>query len=555
MTHVEHISIDRLVPTKLNPRSKEQLTKKKLTELVNDIVYAGCIIVPLIGRDHATQKGKIEILAGRRRLEAAKILKLKTVPVEVRPLIDDLVAFDVTRYENKDRVDLSVKEMATEVKTFAKLLKNNVTAIADRLGISPVQTRRRLQISSLKDAWFKLADTCGISFENLAVIAKYPVALQDTIMDVCIRDDWQWCKILTATASKLEAHIDSTFLHSIDGAPWNTDDETLTKAGPCTTCQKRRTAAKQASLWEDEPSSKTKSLGRCLDLACWNEKLRTYQKANADRLLTEHPDAFIPVSKYNRDNRPAQHLGIPSKRMVTCGSYEINMTDCKKDDKGAKEVLKTSSDGSLKFGYMRSKASEKNAGKPKGTDGKPVETPLKDKLHKHHGLRLLIVIKRLVDLMDRQGAVPRPKSLSLKDLIAVCFDTHTTMGIYGAGTTGGFLKFWTEYKKTGKIENSTSFEDRIWLTLLDRRSFQQLIQADKGEYALKQEQLAKWVAKLIGFDWDKAYAAACEEKLLPKSYGVDRITGKPAPGAEKKTTTKKVAKKKTPLKKGGVPRK
>jgi len=75
---------------------------------INDIQPNG-IRSPLWVRPHPTKSGKYELVAGLRRLKAAGVLKLETVPVKIFDW-DDRTAFQAAISENANRRDFSALE-------------------------------------------------------------------------------------------------------------------------------------------------------------------------------------------------------------------------------------------------------------------------------------------------------------------------------------------------------------------------------------------------------------------------------------------------------------
>lgn len=83
------------------PRAR--IDSDELRTLVNSIREHG-VLEPLLAREVG---GSLELLAGERRLVAAKRAKLATVPVRVLPDVDDAAAQAIALTENMARADLS----------------------------------------------------------------------------------------------------------------------------------------------------------------------------------------------------------------------------------------------------------------------------------------------------------------------------------------------------------------------------------------------------------------------------------------------------------------
>jgi ParB family chromosome partitioning protein len=140
-TESMELDTDKIVVSKTNPRA--DFDKESLKELAFSIGWAG-VLQPLIVR----KKGKKYVLvAGERRLRAAKMEGLKTVPVIVKEL-DDAEALAVQMAENKDREDLSPLE---EALGYTQLQEEGWTQeqIGERFGESQEQVSNRVRLLNL----------------------------------------------------------------------------------------------------------------------------------------------------------------------------------------------------------------------------------------------------------------------------------------------------------------------------------------------------------------------------------------------------------------------
>jgi len=126
---IVHISPNQININPYQPR--QNFNESALASLRNSIKEHG-IIQPLIVTQ--TMAGKYELVAGERRLRAAKELNLKTVPVIVRTA-KDLEKLELSLIENIQREDLNPIERA---KGYRQLIENfhlTQEEAAQRLGI------------------------------------------------------------------------------------------------------------------------------------------------------------------------------------------------------------------------------------------------------------------------------------------------------------------------------------------------------------------------------------------------------------------------------------
>ena len=122
---------------KFQPR--DDIDNETLIELASSITSQG-VIQPLVVRNISNKK--YEIIAGERRWRAAKIAKLKEVPVIVRD-IDDKAALAISLIENIQRESLTAIE---EAKALSKLIEDFKMTHED---VSHVVGRSRSSVSNL----------------------------------------------------------------------------------------------------------------------------------------------------------------------------------------------------------------------------------------------------------------------------------------------------------------------------------------------------------------------------------------------------------------------
>jgi ParB family chromosome partitioning protein len=128
------IAPDRVVPSPLQPR--RHFDSGKLDELAEAIKSQG-IIEPLVVRPIGAEDGapRYELIAGERRLRAAKIAGLERVPIVVRE-VDDRGALEMSLVENLAREELNPIE---EARAFVRLNREfdlSHEQIAERIGKS-----------------------------------------------------------------------------------------------------------------------------------------------------------------------------------------------------------------------------------------------------------------------------------------------------------------------------------------------------------------------------------------------------------------------------------
>ena len=143
-TGAVEVSVGSIRPNPYQPR--KTFDKEKLKELSESIKKHG-IIQPLIVR----KKGlNYELVAGERRLRAAKLAKLQTVPVLVRDY-DEKQMRELSLVENIQRHDLNPLEEAKAIQELMRQCDYTQVQVAERLGRSRAAVANLLRILNLPE--------------------------------------------------------------------------------------------------------------------------------------------------------------------------------------------------------------------------------------------------------------------------------------------------------------------------------------------------------------------------------------------------------------------
>ena len=138
------VPVESIRPNPYQPR--KTFDKEKLKELSESIKKHG-IIQPLIVR----KKGlHYELVAGERRLRAAKLAKLQTVPVLVREY-DEKQMRELSLVENIQRHDLNPLEEAKAIQELMKQCSYTQAQAAERLGRSRAAVANLLRMLNLPE--------------------------------------------------------------------------------------------------------------------------------------------------------------------------------------------------------------------------------------------------------------------------------------------------------------------------------------------------------------------------------------------------------------------
>ncbi len=128
-----------------NPRQpRESFDEEALAGLAASIREVG-VLQPIVVR---RQNGAYELVAGERRLRAARMAGLATIPAVIRDT-DDTEALREALIENIQRVDLSPLEQAAAFQELMEDLGATQEAVAERLGVSRPHVANTIRLLQL----------------------------------------------------------------------------------------------------------------------------------------------------------------------------------------------------------------------------------------------------------------------------------------------------------------------------------------------------------------------------------------------------------------------
>lgn len=197
------LNIDQLVAGKYQPR--RQFADDTLHELADSIEKNG-IVQPILVRELAN--GKYEIIAGERRFRAAKLAKLKEVPVVIRRM-EDAQALEVALIENIQRQDLNPLEEAQAYERLMKEFNHTQEKLAQSVGKSRSHIANLLRLLGLPEKVKKRIDSGELSMGHARALvnAKDPAALAEQIIaeGLSVRQAEALAKGITLAQVKEEA--------------------------------------------------------------------------------------------------------------------------------------------------------------------------------------------------------------------------------------------------------------------------------------------------------------------------------------------------------------
>lgn len=258
-------------PSKTNPR--KSFDKASLEELAQSIRDKGVLQPILVRPAVATGKSSddlYELIAGERRVRAAKTAGLEEIPAVVRDF-SDVEVLEVQVIENLQREDLHPLEEAEGYEQLLKMRRRvgegsalyTVDDLAVKVGKSRAYIYARLKLCALVPEARKAFYDGKLNPSTALLVARIPVPeLQKQAAKEIAHEVEEYGMSVHQAAD----YVQRTFMLRLAEAPWPVADaQLLPAAGACTVCPKR--TGNQRELFDD-----VKSADVCTDPKCFGEK-------------------------------------------------------------------------------------------------------------------------------------------------------------------------------------------------------------------------------------------------------------------------------------------
>ncbi|OGC22816.1 hypothetical protein A2291_00665 [candidate division WOR-1 bacterium RIFOXYB2_FULL_42_35] len=141
---IVNIAVTKVVPNPRQPR--KSFDKAALQDLSNSIKEQG-VIEPILVR---MRNDKYELIAGERRLRAAKLAKLPLIPSIIKDFTDEQ-ALEIALIENLQREDLNPMDEAEGYERLMKEFKFTQETVAQKVGKSRSNVANMLRVLTLPD--------------------------------------------------------------------------------------------------------------------------------------------------------------------------------------------------------------------------------------------------------------------------------------------------------------------------------------------------------------------------------------------------------------------
>lgn len=277
--------------TKLSATNvKGRTAGKSFEELVSSIKEKG-VLSPILVREQL--KGKTvmyEVIAGNRRLAAAKSAGLKEIPAQLVEMTD-IEAREAQIVENLQREDIHPLE---EAEALIQLIKttDDFKILAAKLGKSEGYIRNRIMLCNLADEIKKSYREAALNDGQALEISRLSPTGDQQKAITHVKQNQSWGgKILSV--KDLKSWIDQTFFDELSFQPWLKSKEAMAAVGPCHECPKET-----STLFGEVKE------GACTTSRCHSRKMKKYIE-----WMKEQTPGLVLVSKEEYGGHKAGVLG------------------------------------------------------------------------------------------------------------------------------------------------------------------------------------------------------------------------------------------------------
>lgn len=220
------IEISKISPNPNQPR--KEFNEEQLKELAESIKQYG-ILQPLlvVRREEENENGTnvhYELIAGERRLRAAKLAGLSQAPVIIRKEPAERVKLELALIENVQREDLNSIEKAIAFKRLSEEFKMKHSEIAKKIGKSRVHVTNTIRILNLPEEMKQAISEGRISEahgRSLLMLAEKPEDQQMLYKDILYQG------LNTREAEKISRRIAYHKARKQEGLPFNEETRIL----------------------------------------------------------------------------------------------------------------------------------------------------------------------------------------------------------------------------------------------------------------------------------------------------------------------------------------
>lgn len=302
----ENIAIDFIVPSPTNPRqSFDQVALEQLAESISKVgVTVPILVRPIDDGVSVYPHPEYELVSGHRRLKAAAIAGLETIPAIVRDLSDE-EALDVQMVENLQRADLHPMDEAAGYQVLIDAAKQRGAVLTQeelghKVGKPVSYVAQRVKLLDLEPTAREVFAAGHINVGHALILARLTPDLQEQGLRRIFDPNKQHAKVkdlaevieraresaamsprspeAARPVTELKQWVKYEVELDLGQAPWDLADEDLNPpAGSCNACPKR--SGNNPALFAEMVAGED----RCLDPDCFDAKAKEFVQITATR--------------------------------------------------------------------------------------------------------------------------------------------------------------------------------------------------------------------------------------------------------------------------------
>ncbi len=255
---LQNIKITETRESKTNPRGKD-FDGKSFDELVASVKEKG-ILTPILVRMTSKSKDSAayEVIAGNRRLKAAKEAGLETIPAQIVEMTD-IEAREAQIVENLQREDIHPLDEGEGYRKLIEESKYEIPALAAKMAKPESYIRQRLFLTNLITPAADAYRAEKINDGHAVLIAKLSTGDQTKTLQATTN------RYNAMTVNNLKEWIEQNIYSQLDNQPWLKNPGAMEAVGECIECEPNR-----MSLFGDFKE------GACTSVKCWKRKMEKY---------------------------------------------------------------------------------------------------------------------------------------------------------------------------------------------------------------------------------------------------------------------------------------
>lgn len=251
-------------------------TEPDVIELSDSIKKHG-VMQAILVRSHPTSKGRYQVIFGHRRLLAASVAGISSIPANIKIVADDdILELQVT--ENLQRKDVHPMDEAIAFRSLMDKKNYAIEEIASRFAKSPEYIAQRLKLNDLVSDAQKLFKQNKMLLGHALQICRLQPADQKQVLGTggSMR-----------TVADLRDTIDRSIFRTLSKVPWKLDDPNVyPKAGACSQCTKRSGCG---NLLFTDITDKD----RCFDKTCFDQKASNHLIHTVTATIESRPEVML----------------------------------------------------------------------------------------------------------------------------------------------------------------------------------------------------------------------------------------------------------------------